>query len=266
MTFLTPLFLIAGLAAAIPVILHMINRQRAKQLPFSTLRFLRISVQKTRRRKRIHDVFLMAVRAAVLLLIAMGLSRPTLTHLSSLLGASNSAIAIILDNSASMGVMDQGKARFETALDAAHQVISESAEGDQVAVFLTGGRPYPEDGKLDRTHEAVLRMLNQLAEQGPSSERADLAAKLQQARKVLVDSEASNRQIFVITDMQKLSWDGLKAPLSRAGRGACGARGLRAYRFRPSPRTRRCPHPLPLSQKGRGEMRANSSAKAAAFR
>jgi hypothetical protein len=211
-TFLTPLFLLAGLAAAIPVVLHMINRQRAKQLTFSTLRFLRISVQKTRRRKRIHDVFLMAVRAAVLLLIALGLSRPTLTHLSSLLGGSNTAIAIILDNSASMGVTDQGKIRFETALEAARQILSQSADGDQVALFLTGGRPYAEDGKLDRTHEIVLRMLNQLAEQGPSHERADLAGKIQQARKVLVDSEAPNRQIFVITDMQKLSWDGLKAP------------------------------------------------------
>lgn len=222
MTFLTPIFLLAALAAAIPVVLHMINRQRAKQLPFSTLRFLKISVQKTRRRKRIHDVFLMVVRAAVLLLIALGLSRPTLTHLSSLLGGANSAIAIILDNSASMGVIDQGKPRFETALEAAHQILNQSADGDQVAVFLTGGRTFPEDGKLDRTHEAVLQILTQLGEQGPSYERADLAAKLLQARKVLVESQALNKQIFVITDMQKVSWEGLKAPLSRRGRGAGG--------------------------------------------
>ena len=45
MTFAAPLFLIAALAAAIPIVLHMVNRQRAKQLPFSTLRFLKISVR-----------------------------------------------------------------------------------------------------------------------------------------------------------------------------------------------------------------------------
>jgi len=220
MTFLTPLFLLAGLAAAIPVILHMINRQRAKQLPFSTLRFLRISVQKTRRRKRIHDVFLMAVRAAALLLIALGLSHPRLTRFGSFLGGANTAVAILLDNSASMGVVDQGKPRFETALEAAHQIVAALSEGDQVAVFLTGGRTFPEDGKLDRTHEAVLRMLNQLGEQGPSYERADLGARLQQARRVLLESEAPNRQIFVITDMQKLSWEGLKSE------GPAGQRGI----------------------------------------
>ncbi len=79
MTFAAPLFLIAALAAAIPLLMHLMNRQRAKQLPFSTLRFLKISAQKTRRRKRIHDVLLMAIRMAVLLLIAAGLAKPTVT-------------------------------------------------------------------------------------------------------------------------------------------------------------------------------------------
>jgi len=84
MTFAAPLFLLAALATAIPVMLHMMNRQKAKELPFSTLRFLKISVEKTRRSKRIHDVLLMALRAAVLLLIAAGLARPAVTSLGAL--------------------------------------------------------------------------------------------------------------------------------------------------------------------------------------
>ena len=55
MTFAAPLFLLAALAAAIPVVLHMVQRRKAKDLPFPTLRFLRRSAEKTRRRKRIHD-------------------------------------------------------------------------------------------------------------------------------------------------------------------------------------------------------------------
>ena len=82
MTFAAPLFLLAALAAAIPIVLHMMNRQKAKELPFSTLRFLKISVEKTRRRKRIHDVLLMMLRAAVLLLIAAGLAKPAVTSLA----------------------------------------------------------------------------------------------------------------------------------------------------------------------------------------
>ncbi len=108
MTFAAPLFLLAALAAAIPIVLHMMNRQKAKELPFSTLRFLKISVEKTRRRKRIHDVLLMVLRAAVLLLIAAGLARPAVTSLGALWGGAHSAVVVILDNSASMGMIDPG--------------------------------------------------------------------------------------------------------------------------------------------------------------
>ena len=51
MTFGAIGFLLAAVAGIIPVILHMISHQKAKELPFSTLRFLRISVEKTRRRR-----------------------------------------------------------------------------------------------------------------------------------------------------------------------------------------------------------------------
>jgi hypothetical protein len=218
MTFLAPLFLIGALAGVIPVVLHMINRRRAKELPFSTLRFLRISVEKTRRRKRVHDLLLMLVRVAVLVLIALGLAKPTITNLSALWGGgTNTAVAIILDNSASMGEIDPDRPRFDTAGGAAMQVMDQLRDGDQVALFLTSGAPFPEQGQLDRTHEKVRQML---ATCEVSYERADLGTKVQQARRVLADSDAANRQIYVISDQQAVSWESQKAesePASDAG-------------------------------------------------
>ena len=208
MTFAVPLFLLAALAAGIPVVLHMISRQRAKELPFSTLRFLRISVEKTRRRRRIHDILLMLLRVAVLLLIALGLARPTITNLHSLLGGgAQSAVAILFDNSASMGAMDQGKMRFDTALNAARQILREVRPGDEVALWLTGGREFPGQGQFDTEHDRVQQILDQCA---VSYERADLAVRVEQARKLLAGSKSTNKQIYVLTDMQDLSWEGLK--------------------------------------------------------
>jgi len=208
MTFGAIGFLFAGLAAIIPVVLHMINRQRAKELPFSTLRFLRISVEKTRRRRRIQDVFLMLLRMAALVLIALGLAKPTLTSLKSLLGGgASSAVAIILDNSASMGTIDNDRMRFETAVGAALQIMDELKDGDQAALYLTGGPDFPEAGKLDRSQEKVRQVLSQCA---VSYERADLAGKVHDARNLLVKSDAPNKQVFVISDLQELSWEGLK--------------------------------------------------------
>ncbi len=208
MTFGAIGFLFAALAAVIPVILHMINRQRAKDLPFSTLRFLRISVEKTRRRRRIQDVLLMLLRMAVLVLIAIGLAKPTLTSLKSLLGGgAASAVAIILDNSASMGMIDSDRMRFETGLGAALQIMDELEDGDTVALYLTGGPHFPELGRLDRSHEKVRQVLSQCS---VSYERADLAVKIHDARKLLAGSEATNKEIFVITDLQEISLEAYK--------------------------------------------------------
>jgi hypothetical protein len=206
MSFSAPLFLLAVLAAAIPVVLHMINRRRAKNLPFSTLRFLRISVQKTRRKKRIHDVLLMVIRAAVLLLIAAGLAKPTVTSLSALWGGAHSAVAVILDNSASMGTIDQGRPRFDTASAAAVQILDELKDGDEAALLITGGPAYPELGKLYHTQEQIRQILPQAH---VSYQRADLAIRVQQARELLNQSTAANKQIYVITDMQKVSWENI---------------------------------------------------------
>jgi len=208
MTFAVPLFLIASLAAAIPVVLHMINRQRAKDLPFSTLRFLRVSAQKTRRRKQVNDVLLMLLRMSALVLVALALSKPALTNLRMLFGGANTAVAIVLDNSASMGVVDNGRMRFETALAAANQVLEQLKDGDQVALFLTGGKAFPELGKLDRTHESTRQILGQLRQ--PSFERGDVAAKVLDARRTVAKSDLSNKQIFVISDFQQNGWDSLK--------------------------------------------------------
>ncbi|MHC4404556.1 MAG: BatA domain-containing protein, partial [Planctomycetota bacterium] len=208
MTFGAAAFLFAGLAGIVPVILHMISHQKAKELPFSTLRFLRISVEKTRRRRRIQDLFLMLLRVAALVLIAIGLAKPTLTNLSTLFGGgAQAAVAVILDNSASMGTEDQGQMRMETAKNAASQIIQELQDGDRVALYLTGGPRFPEEGKLDPTHEKVLQVLNQST---VSYERADLATKVHDARKLLAKSDAPNKQIFVISDLQKLSWESLQ--------------------------------------------------------
>lgn len=220
MTFAAPLFLLAAIAGIIPVVLHMIHRRQAKDMPFPSLRFLRISAEKTRRRRRVQDLLLMLLRTAVLLLLAAGLAKPTLTSLASLLGrgGGSSAAAIVLDNSASMATIDQGHARFETALAAADQILRELADGDQAGVFIACGPTFSGQDRIERTQEGLRQILGQVR---VASERADLAAKLQEARKALADCGAVNRQIYVITDQQAASWENLQKGDS-AERGESG--------------------------------------------
>jgi hypothetical protein len=209
MTFGAPLFLLAGLAGLIPVLVHLIHRRKAREIRFSTLRFLRISVQRTRRRKYIEDMALLAIRVFVMILIALGLARPAISSLAALWGrGQTAAIAIVLDNSASMALTDGGRPRFESARQAAHEVFERLRPGDEIALLPTGGPAGPELGRLYRAHETVRQALEQCR---PSLERADLAGKIDQARALLAGSDAPVKEIYVFSDNQSLSWDGLKA-------------------------------------------------------
>lgn len=204
MSFAAPAFLIAILAGAIPVLLHMINRQKATEMPFSTLRFLKLSAQRTRRRKYVHDVLLMLLRVAALVLIAVALAKPVISQLGNLFGGNvESAIVIILDNSASMGTTDQQGVRWERAMDAAEKVMDQLGDNDTVALLTTCGPGRNHSNRLYANHENVRQALGATR---LSFERADLAAQLQAARKLLEKSDAPNREIYVITDMQQASW------------------------------------------------------------
>jgi hypothetical protein len=207
MTFAVPAFLLAVLAGAIPLVLHMIHTQRAEEVRFSTLRFLRASVQRTRRRKYLEDVALLSLRVLALVLIAIGLSRPAISGLRALWGSGTpTAVAIVLDNSASMALLDGGTQRFETARRAVENLLDGLREGDAVALLPTGGPAAPELGKLVHTHETVRQALGQCRVSG---EKADLAARLREARALLSGADAIHRAVYVITDNQALSWKGL---------------------------------------------------------
>ncbi len=75
-TFSDPLMLAGLLAALVPVLLHLLNRVRAPIVPFPTLRFLKITAQKTARRRQVQQYFLLLVRVIVFMMIAIAVAAP----------------------------------------------------------------------------------------------------------------------------------------------------------------------------------------------
>ncbi len=213
MSFAAPLFLLAALAGILPILLHLIHRQKAREIPFPTLRFLHLSVQRTRRRKYLDDALLLALRVTVLALLALGLAGPALTSLKLLAGGKNRlAAVIVLDNSGSMDAAASSQtSRFSSAREHATGVLGLLDEGDSAALLLTCGPPSPVHGRFFRSHTAIRQ---ELAAARIFPEQADLAARLQQARSLLSNSEAQRREIYIITDNQALSWQDLTEPRS----------------------------------------------------
>ena len=79
LTFLQPAFLFGALAAAVPVIIHLIYRRRALVHRFPAVRFLLLADKRTARKFRLSQWLLLALRMLAICLLAFSLARPHLT-------------------------------------------------------------------------------------------------------------------------------------------------------------------------------------------
>ena len=114
--------LLGALGAAVPFILHLVYRRRAPKVSFSTLRFLRLSAERTARRRRIRDWLLLLLRAAVIFLLAVGLAGPIFRS-AAIGGEGEVAAAIVLDNTGSMGAQWQDSSQYARACDEAIRLL-----------------------------------------------------------------------------------------------------------------------------------------------
>ena len=127
MSFLYPLFLLGAVAVALPIVLHLLRRDVAPDVPFSAVRLLRRSPIERTRRRRLRDLLLLAARVAALALLAMAFARPYLSGSSP----ASTLRVIAIDRSFSMGA----PGRFARAIELAADAIGEASAGDRVAVI-----------------------------------------------------------------------------------------------------------------------------------
>ena len=134
MSFLTPLFLVGLGAIAIPILVHLIQRERNRVIEFPSLMFLRRIPYQSVRRRRIRHWFLLLLRATAIALIVAAFARPFFQQSALAAAVSGGAreVVILLDQSASMGYGDH----WTKARDAAHGVVRGWATNDRATLVL----------------------------------------------------------------------------------------------------------------------------------
>src|SRR5579871_284812 len=134
MTFLTPLFLVGLGALAIPVLVHLIQREKKRVVQFPSLMFVRRIPYQSVRRRRIRHWFLLLLRAAAVALIVLAFARPFVSrnavNAAATVGARD--IVILLDQSASMGYGDH----WTKAKDAAQTIVRGMGADDRATLVL----------------------------------------------------------------------------------------------------------------------------------
>jgi hypothetical protein len=133
MGFLAPWFL-AGLAAVgLPVYIHLLRRQTTTPRPVSSLMFFERGTQSSTRHRKLRYLLLFALRALLLLLLALVFANPFLRRSSA--AASDRLLLVAVDNSFSM----RAGTRLADAKREALEVLAARKPSQPAQVMALGG-------------------------------------------------------------------------------------------------------------------------------
>jgi len=204
--FANPLMVTGALAGSIPIVIHLLNRTRYKQVVWAAMHWLWASFKKTQRRIQVEQLLLLILRVLILVLLAMALARPALQQGVGLLsGRSAVHRVIVIDNSYSMGQRLGGRPMFERAKQVAEELTSKMALSDEVDVILANAGY---DDVLTTANASRQDILNQIKAAQLSDGGSDLPRSVAAACRLLNDrGSKARREIVVVTDMTRNAWE-----------------------------------------------------------
>ncbi|HJP02215.1 MAG TPA: BatA domain-containing protein [Planctomycetota bacterium] len=220
--------LAAGVAlAAVPLAIHLLNRQRHRPMAWAAMRFVLAAYKKTRRRVELENLLLLLLRMAAVAALALAVARPFTGVTSPLAGLTESRrdVAIVIDASASTAYGGETETTFERIVDRARELVGEldGGRGDRVRLLQAGAWPR----LLSWTNPAdALAMLDLLEE--PTDETLDLAAALGEvlrfAEEEAAGTDQSRVEIHLLCDLQRNTFIEIeRAPEKEGADGAAQA-------------------------------------------
>jgi von Willebrand factor type A domain/Aerotolerance regulator N-terminal len=196
--------LLYGLAAAgIPILIHLLNRRRYREVPWAAMRFLLAAIRKNRRRIRIEQWLLLAVRTLLVLLVVAAMAKPFLESFGAVIAGSRTHRVLVLDASLSMGYTSGEASRFEQAKALAAQLVKDSRRGDAVSIIMMADPPRVTIGDPSPNLSEVRKEIDELSQTHGGT---DLAATFEAIERVLEASPIQQKEVVFLTDLQAASW------------------------------------------------------------
>lgn len=204
MSFLAPLFFAALAALAIPVLIHLIQREKKQVVRFPSLMFVQRVPYKSVRRRRIHNWLLLCVRLTALALIVLAFARPFLRRdtLNTAVGAGAREVVVLLDDSYSLAYGDH----WERARTAASNAINGLGPDDRGSLVLFGSGA--EIALRSAASGDRPRLAAAVAAARPGASATRYAPALKVAGSILAESSLPRREVVLISDFQRGGWRG----------------------------------------------------------
>lgn len=195
--------ILAGLAAALaPLLIHLLNRRRVRTVEFSSVMFLR-DLRKTRmRRLQLRRWLLLLIRTAMVAFAVLAFARPALKGgiFASLGARAHTTAVVALDRSASMALETANGPAYERAQSGVRDVFAALGEGDDAILLPFTHVPAAPVPAPSADFE---RLNRQAAELPVTAGSTDAGAALIAALEALAKVQNLNREVYVISDMQR---------------------------------------------------------------
>lgn len=188
---------LAGLVAvAIPILAHLLRRQKLPTQTLPTIAFLHRIHATRAARLRVVDMLLLITRALLIAALVFVAAAPYRLVQSSLLDRQH-ALAIVFDDSLSMAAIHEGKTLIEQAAAISTEQIRNLPEGSEVSVVLSG-----KPARVWVRRRSEIEMLKTVfAEIDLRSTRGDaLCDAVRAAVELLLESELADRRLLVVSD------------------------------------------------------------------
>lgn len=192
MSFLQPLFLAALLAAALPLIIHLINRNKAKRRAFPALRLLRESNERIARSVKIRQWILLALRVLAIAVLVLALAKPYVLSSRGITADERlpTAVVFVVENGFAMDHSNW----WDSAMDTLDDEIRGLRTWDEAALLSTSDESpivaelTSDPSRLRDGADALQRRYH----------RGDLAGALVRADRLVTSSDLPGHRIVVI--------------------------------------------------------------------
>ncbi len=207
MAFLNPTFLWFMIGGSIPIIIHLLHRQKFRRVRWAAMEFLLQALKKTQRRLQLENLILLLLRILIMVLLAMAIARPFFKE-APIEGMSDSDThhIYVIDNSYSMAYKKGPKSSLDLArAEAVHQFdgVRKLSEEDKVSVITMSSYPeiyLAESNKRERIRKALEEIT--LSHYGTSA-----MLTFQQITDVITRSRNKLKRVTLFTDLQRCGWD-----------------------------------------------------------
>jgi len=193
MTFLFPWALLGLAAAAIPLLLHLVERRQPPERSFPAVRYLEDATRDQRRRLKFRHLLLLALRTLLVVLVVLAAAGARL-HRAVPLGAHTPmALVLIMDNSASSGTVMDGEPVLAALRATARAVLERATPSDRLWLLLADGVARP---------GTAAELLARLDAVEVIPDRLDLGQAVRHAD-ALIRNAGRRGEVVVVSDAQR---------------------------------------------------------------